>query len=319
MYRGIYDFFLQDNKVYNNSNKEWMIELSTSTIIWFDLTKSFYEDIDLNSCISKYMLEHKKKVEEYLEKRFIYFIFSRKKVRFNIKKKPKYSFFSKKLNLEILIGRERKIKKIELFSDNTKPKVEITEKYITFIYNEHYKETLSIHDFLINYNIDIGEESKIHYIGYTKNPNKRPLNGNHSGLNDILYNVSNEDNDFFVSYNLFKVTSNSINNEFNIIFRVSNPMTDEVDVNTEGLIIEKCFILYFNAINQSRNKNNELSELKNTLKKLSIKNKINSIYINYELENNSEYWKFYSENVKPTDKHNFKISLNENKVCLEVL
>lgn len=318
MNRGIFSSMVDNNEVYNDSNKEWIVELSQSTIFWYDLIKNPNEKFNTKSFIVEYMSSLKELVEKELEKRFIYFIFSRKKVRFNINKKPKYTFFSNELVLEVLVGRDKKRKKIKCFFPNKiKPKVEITEKFITLIFNKYTKQTLSVHDFLLSTNINIGESSEVHYVGYTKNPNERPLNGNHSGLNDILYSVSNEENDIFICFNLFKVISNALNVDTNINFVFANSMIDEIDVNIEGLIIEKCFILYFNALNQSKNKENELGELKNNLQKLVDKNKINSIQFNYEFEEDNEYWSFYSTKVDSSKRHTFTVNLKDNSVNVE--
>lgn len=97
----------------------------------------------------------------------------------------------------------------------------------------------------------------------------------------------------------------------NINFYMANSLIDETQDDLEGLIIEKCFILYFNSNNQVLNKANEKKELINNLKKLKKENKINSIQIVYEVNENSEYYTLYSDYVKSNVQHLFTVEESE--------
>ena len=97
-------------------------------------------------------------------------------------------------------------------------------------------------------------------------------------------------------------------------FVIPNSMTDEIGVELEGKVIEKCFIFYFDAINQSRNKKKELSELKNSLVKMAQENKINSIYFYYEFEDINDYAVFSSSLIDPDYCHRFSVCLENDNV-----
>jgi hypothetical protein len=91
-------------------------------------------------------------------------------------------------------------------------------------------------------------------------------------------------------------------------FLIANSLSDEVNVDLEGSIIEKCLILYFHSNNQTANHGNEYSELLNSLKKLKAENNINSIQLHYEIDDPlSEYFVFYSDNVGVNPCHLFTI------------
>jgi hypothetical protein len=173
---------------------------------------------------------------------------------------------------------------------------------------------MSIHDFLQSGGIKSGINTEVHYIGYTKNPSERPINGAHRGLSDMLYRVSNEEHDFFVFYNIFKVLSIGSNPTSPINFCVANSMVDEIKVDEEGRIIEKALIKYFGAEAQEVNKENEEAELENSLERLAAKNNINSVAVQIEMDEPSELHRFFSRSVKPSDKHVFTCRIGSDGV-----
>ena len=318
MDRGMFGSLL-DNELYTKSEKEWIVELQNVDMFWYELLMQPNNEVNTKQYIKYWLEDRKNQVNQCLEKRFIYFICSRKKVRFCKNKKTRYGLFDKNLHLYIEVGKDRARKKIvvPVFSldgkNKVQPKVELDEKYITFFYSDKIKLVMPVHDFLLNTGLDLGISTEVHYVGYTKNPEKRPTNGQHAGLNDVLYRVSGDD-DILIYFNIFKVISNAFNDEYNSNFIIANAMLDEIKSNDEGQIIEKCFINYFDAENQFRNKRAEKAELKNRLRKLAKDNGINSIQIFYELESPNEYFTFYSSKIKPKLKHEFTVKLNGNNL-----
>ncbi len=290
---------------YKKAVKQWYIELQRSDFYWYELIANSSELAEANKYVSNQLKELQKEVETQLEKRFIYFIATRKKVRFSIRKKPKYSFFGNNLILYLEIGKEKRIRKIKI---NDIKIIELSDKLITFTSgrSEDSSITTSVHDFLQMYGIQLGIDTEIHYIGYTKNPSGRLMNRQHRGLTDTFYNISNEEFDFFVYCNLFKVTSYASNPNSPInVFILPNSMIDEVNVDKEGKIIEKALISYFDTERQELNKQNEKGELKNSLAELAQEFNINSLKVYIEMEKPSEYYRFFSRKIAPSDKHSF--------------
>lgn len=316
---------LLKHDAYKNASKYWVVELIQSTMYWYELLVNPPKEFDTKKHIAQSLSDLKAIVEENLEKRFIYFIASRKRVRFSQERKPHYSLggFGNQLILYLEVGREKTLRKISIYvrANDTlkpiKPKVTTTDRFIIFTRENGDELLFSVHDFLQSFDVELGHSSTIHYVGYTKNPHNRPIDGAHSGLNDILYRVSNEDNDIFIYYNLFKVTAHGEDAKTKITFLVANSMTDEVQVDKEGLIIEKCLILYFDSANQTKNRASEIAELENSLITLADENKIDSISMNYELENPSEYFKFGSSTIAPSDRHVFSYTIKNRTLELD--
>jgi len=322
MNRGIYSSLL-DHESYKKSEKRWYVELLLSKMYWYEHIVVEHDLFPTREAIVAELKHFKKQVESSLEKRFIYFIASRTRVRFNTDKQPRYKRLGSKLILNLEIGAKRKNKKIivsvidEQTGELCRPVVRTTPEHITFKHGSGNTVTYAVHDFLSHTNHDLKISSEVHYVGYTKNPNSRPINGSHSGLNDILYSVPTEGRDIFVFYNLFKVLSCANNGEYNMNFVVANSMTDEVDADTEGKLIEKTLLLYFNAKLQQRNKRKELSELRKALKQLSQKLRIASVTVSYALEQPDSYFRFMSSEIDPCHEHLFTCYLERECVAIE--
>ena len=295
---------------YTESSKNWHITLDRSNCFWYELIVNPPAFVDTRRDIADYLRWLKSAVEQTLEKRFIYFFVSRKKVRFDTTKQPKYSLFGKYLVLRLLIGKDGQSRTIKrkVFDQSGKqitPKVEVTDSFIRFYQHANSSETYSIHDFLQMHDIALGITSEIHYVGITKNPGDRPISREHRGITDTLYRVSNEDNDFFIFINLFKVMSNAESSKHGINFVIANSMIDEIPTEEEGQIIEGALINYFNTEAQQLNKRNESAVLNNRLASIAKNNNIEFISLQMELEHPNEYFVFGSQAVPPSVSHTF--------------
>ncbi len=316
MARGEYDTIIK-NRIYKDAKKSWNIELIQSDMVWYDLVVNDHEIFPLGKIVKERFRNLNQFVKDTLEKRFVYFIASRKKVRFSTAKQPKYSLIGKKLYIFLEVGKEKKIKKVVFplsYEGSERPQVEASDKFLTFTDVRGDKYTISIHDFLLNNRINIGLETFVQYVGKTKVPEQRPIDGSHVGLNKVLYKLSNEDNDIFIFYNIFKVMVLARNEEFNAEFLASNSMTNEINVNKEGDILEKSFILHFSSENQLQNLDREIGEFRNNLIEIAIKNKIEKLTMRYEVDDESEYYKFGSSSIKAKHNHSFTYIVENNSL-----
>ncbi len=321
MSRGYFGSFAS-NPDYAGLTKDWHVTLQQSSCYWYDLIINPPDFSDTKYGISSQIEDLRARVEQTLEKRFIYFFASRTKVRFDTTRPPKYSFFKKWLVITLLIGRDKKRHtiKIQLSSPDGQPltpEVEVSERFIRIIHSDTESKILSVHDFLLAFNIDLGITTQVHYIGVTKDPANRPLNRKHRGIADTLYNVSNEENDFFIFINLFKVLSNAKNEAFGLHFVVSNSMIDEIPTKREGLVVENALIAYFNCASQHLNRKKERSELRNQLASLAEEHKIQSVSMHLEMESPNEYFVFGSDTVPPALSHSFLYRYINAKVEVE--
>lgn len=310
MNRGMLNSLLYD-EIYSKSAKEWGVETISSHIYWYDPIRNNHPIVKTRKLIRGQLDLLKESVKSSTDKKFIYFICSRKKVRFCDESTPIVSS-NGLMSLRVNVGKNVNSKDIVMKairnynSDFIIPEIEKGGKYIRF-YDEAVNELkiTSVHDFLKDYEVNIGIDTEVHYVGYTKNPNDRPFNGSHTGLSDVFYDVSNEDNDFFICYNLFKVLCSAKNEKYNFNYTVANSISDEIKIDLEGEILEKCFLLYFDSKVQNRNKEKERSKMKNDMFKILKENDIKKIHVYSEIEEESEYYKFFSSSVESKKAHVF--------------
>lgn len=313
---------LASNPAYAGSTKDWYVTLQQSSCYWYDLIVNPPDLIDTRSSISSQLEELRAKVEQTLEKRFIYFFASRTKVRFDTTRPPRYSLFGKWLTITLLIGRDKKRRTIKIKFGGPDgqlltPKVKVSERFISIIHSDTVSQTFSVHDFLQAFDISLGIPTQVHYVGITKDPGDRPLSRKHRGITDTLYNVSNEENDFFVFINLFKVMANAKNAPYGLHFVVANSMIDEIPTEEEGRIVESTLIAYFDCASQQVNREQERSVLNNQLASLAEKHNIQSVSLHLEMESPNEYFVLGSAAAPAALSHSFLLRRSEAGIEIE--
>ncbi|MGB0835446.1 MAG: hypothetical protein ACPGR2_13080 [Psychrobium sp.] len=323
MDRGIYGILLE-HPIYQNSKKDWIIETARSDMIWYDLMFDPFDELDTRPIVLNQLKQFKKDVESSIEKRFIYFICTRKKVRFSEDIKPEICAKSSMIKLTIIVGDNESSHEVFLSMHDLldgaslECGVSTTDKFLTIQFESGDKLSLPIHDFLNNHNIDLGINTEVHYIGLTKNPESRPIDGSHKGLNKLLYKIAMDGSteDVFIFFNIFKVNVNAVQSKQKLNLFTTNSVIDEIDADVEGEVLEKCLITYFDTEIQENNKLSEKGRLKNVLGKMFEDNNISSILFYYDIEPETEYWKFYSDNVSPKIDHYFKVEYINKEISI---
>ena len=233
----------------------------------------------------------------------IYIIATRKKVRFSSANQPKYSFFGHKLTIYLEIGEEKELRKVAIdtrkYNLINKPSVITTGKFIAFTPENGVKITFDIHDFLRCYAIDLGINTFIRNIKFSKGA---------MGESDTFHEIIlDEDDDLFISTNHFKVTRLGADTYHNNNHSRFNSIIDK-----EGTILENCLQLYFNPI---ENRNRTI-EIENNLLTISEEYDITNITIHFEMEQGTEYFKFYSKSVDEKECHLFTYEMQSTGVVL---
>lgn len=315
---------IAQSAAYSDAEKDWSITLQQSTCYWYELIVNPPDFADTKTGIGVMLDSLREQVERTLEKRFIYFFASRPKVRFDVTRKPRYELLSKKLVLHLRVGREGRVVKLKRrFRDAqggvVLPRIELSERFIRIVHSEESSEMYSVHDFLQIVGFQIGAPTTVHYVGITKNPGDRPLSRKHRGIADTLYNVSNEENDFFVFVNLFKVTAHANNPSHNLLFVAANAFTDEIKTDEEGAIVEGALMAYFECSSQKINRSNERSAFRGLLDEITLKNKIRSVAVHIEVERPSEYFSFGSASIPAASSHTFVFESEGGKLKLKKL
>lgn len=308
--RGYMDF-LKEHPVYTEARKRWYVELVSSTQFWFDLLINPPGGVDIQKMAASYMNQMREVVQASTDKRFVYFIASRRKVRFSERKPPRRAWMQARIELCLEIGEKRKRRKL-VFAyprDLPLPQVVHDGRFLMFSNGKGGSASVSVHDFLAQQGIDIGSDTEVLYVGSTDDPASRPLQRKHRGFGDAVYATNMADRDLFVFYNLYKVLSLAQNPGYGMNFAIGNGVIDEVRKREEGLLLEHALIHYFQTKSQEVNAAKEQAALKNSLKRLLAENLIDSITFDLAMEQPCEFYRFYSRHVPATDRHHFSVSL----------
>lgn len=233
----------------------------------------------------------------------LYIIATRKKVRFSSANQPKYSLFGHKLTIYLEIGGAKELRKVVIdtrkYNIINKPSVVTMGKFITFIPENGVKITFDIHDFLRCYRVDLGINTFIRNIKFSK--------GAMSESDTFHEFILDEEDDLFISTNHFKVTRLGAD-----IYHNNNKGRFNSIIEKEGTILENCLLLYFNPI---ENRNRTI-EIENNLLTLSEEYDITNITIHFEMEQRNEYFTFYSKTVDPKECHLFTCEMQSTGVVL---
>jgi hypothetical protein len=186
------------------------------------------------------------------------------------------------------------------------PFVTNSEVAITFTYPGHYRETLSIHDFLLAYNVNLGIDTRVHYVGLTKNPDSRPLLDRHAGRHRVEKLALRDSRDMLFLYNTFGVRCLAQSPTLHASFWVSNAFADDLEIKPEGLTLEKLFVAYFQPDCQGSIKS-ELTQLRNRVITLAEHHRVRRIDVEYEVDSRSEYYRLFSEAVAPSSRISFSV------------
>ncbi|SEQ76208.1 hypothetical protein SAMN05216600_109163 [Pseudomonas cuatrocienegasensis] len=314
--------FLKDHPAYKNLDKDWHVELTNYNVFWFDLLINTPGGSDYESIVSKSLNVYREEVEQNNDKRFVYFIAARDRVRFHTAIAPRLSRLKNEIVIHLEVGAEKKKKEIrmparpEIFG-MTIPRLLDDGRFILLQFpGMEHPVGLNIHEFLMMHCVNIGVDTEVLYVGSTDDPARRPLKRNHRGYSDSIYGVNTAEKDVFVYYNLFKAISISQGSPHNLQFMLGNSMIDEVQKKDEGMLLEHGLVHYFGAKSQEKSKGLEYGRLRSGLKKLKQKYNISSVSYHIEAETSTEYWNLYSREVPRSGRHEFSLVLQENRVLI---
>lgn len=319
--RGYFNF-IANQPAYTEAQKEWRVGLLHSKFFWFDLIVNPPEGCDVQRQAAALLDSHREAVRNSADKRFVYFIAARQRVRFCCRRPPKRSLSRKYLVIHLEVGRAKKLKQLRLEIPKEArrfalPTLTEDGRFILVEGEEGQQAiALPVHDFLILHDVNLGIDTEVLYVGSTDDPATRPLSRDHRGYGDSVYPLSPEETDVFVFYNIFNVVSVAENSDFMLNFMIANSLIDEVQRVEEGELLEHGLIHYFGTKSQECNKIAEYGRLRNGLKKLLDRHKISAITFDIEMEEPHEFYRFFSRQVSARDRHHFALRVEHDQVII---
>jgi hypothetical protein len=223
----------------SNAPQVWTASVAETKFYWYDLLVSGGELPDFRDPVGRYLRRMQFALDGTMEKRLLYFLVARPRVRIDTARNVSWGFFSLKLTVPVLIGPEERKGSItmdlEVPFDATykKPLVQLQDKFLLLNWGS-MMETLSVHDLIQRYDTNLEFPSTVLYVGQTRDPEGKIAKGTCSIVNRVRNRVM-LDNDTFLLVQRYDVKVDT----------AARDMSAEASERSQAEMIEAALIAYF--------------------------------------------------------------------------
>ncbi|MGL4667449.1 MAG: hypothetical protein ACRCWR_05935 [Saezia sp.] len=247
------------------------------------------------------------------------FLGTRTRTRFCISKPPHFSLFGNDFIFYVEVGKNRTRKKLSTtFIDSNsgnavRPEIKVDENFITIAFSAEDEERVSLYDFLRKCGLELQINTTLYAVEYNSHPVERWLDGASRSLTQMLYEISNEEHDFFFYSNLFKVTLMQLEQSAYTAGGVpsySGKVENAPTLQERGEAIEKAFNAYFQLPKP------HLQDIQRATRADATNY---SVQVLIEQSNPHELYRFGSFEVEASDKHMFSCEIQGDEVRMSVL
>jgi len=175
----------------SSAPQRWEASVAESRVYWYDLLVNDPLVPDFRDPIGRYQRRMQFALDATMEKRLLFFVISRPRLRFDTKKGASWGFFGLKLSVPLLAGVDNRKESITLELEVPfeatfkKPIVTLHDKYITLNWGA-LTECYSAHDLLQKFPNELKYESTVQYVGITRDTQSRLAKGRFPAVNRIV-------------------------------------------------------------------------------------------------------------------------------------
>lgn len=175
----------------SSAPQRWDASVAESRFYWYDLLVNDPQVPDFRDPIGRYQRRMQFALDATMEKQLLFFVVTRPRLRFDIKKGTSWGFFGLKLSVPLLVGLDNRKESITLELEVPfeatfkKPLVTLHDKYITLNWGA-LTECYSAHDLLQKFPNDLKYESTVQYVGITRDTQGRLAKGRYPAVNRIM-------------------------------------------------------------------------------------------------------------------------------------
>ncbi|SFU68100.1 hypothetical protein [Pseudoduganella namucuonensis] len=293
--------------------QSWDVTATEPKFYWYDLITDFPPVPDFRDPLGRYLRRMQFAIEATLDKRLLYLLVSRPRLRFDLKRGTSWGFFSLKLTVPLLVGpnqdRESVTIDLKVPDDATlkKPTVQMFDKFITLNWGSLI-ETYTAHDLLQAFDIKMSFPSRVHYVGQTHDPAGRLLKGRLSSVNRIC-DRNQPDYDNFLLVQRLNINT----------FGAKHPSDDGSEQAQEQLLkermdaIECVLIQYFEDETRKTRSPREQLARQTRLRNLQNSHRLVGMRVDLGMEVSSSFQRLYSDKVGESDHHVFECTLQEGQ------
>jgi hypothetical protein len=296
----------------------WVVTVADAKYHWYDLVAGFPEIPDIRDPVGRHLRRMQFDLEATSEKRLIYFVVNRPRVRFDAARGTSWGFFSLKLSIPILVGPEEKRDSLTIELEMPfaatlkKPTVVLTDRFITLNWGGLI-EALSIHDVLQQYENGLNFQSKVQYVGQTKDPVGRLARARLAPVQRIHQNNS-EDNDMLLLIQRMNVEVISEDGDPVDMPANQNAVAADMLLKDRIDVIECALIRYFEGPEMHGRSDKEAVIRKQRLREVQAANNLGEFRIDLRLEDAGKYDDLFSKHVGVSRGHIIDCSIADGEV-----
>ncbi|GJI95770.1 hypothetical protein RugamoR57_24880 [Duganella caerulea] len=285
----------------------WVVTVADAKFHWYDLVAGFPEIPDIRDPVGRHLRRMQFDLEATMEKRLIYFVVNRPRVRFDPSRGTSWGFFSLKLTVPILVGAEAKRDSITIelevpfAATLKKPSVVVTDRFITLNWGGLI-EALSIHDVLQQYENTLTFQNKVQYVGQTRDPLGRLARARLPAVQKVHQNNS-EDNDMLLLIQRMNVEVISDDGDPAELPANDNPVAADVLLKDRIDAVECALIRYFEGPQMHGRSDKEADVRKQRVRQIKEVNHLESFRIDLRLENPGKYHDLFSAHAGVSRSH----------------
>ncbi|MFS2007225.1 hypothetical protein ACEN9F_26795 [Duganella sp. CT11-25] len=303
-----------------NAPQTWVVTVADAKYHWYDLVCGFPEIPDIRDPVGRHLRRMQFDLEATSEKRLIYFVVNRPRVRFDASRSTSWGFFSLKLTIPILVGAEEKRDtltvdlEVPFAATLKKPSVLLTDRFITLNWGGLI-EALSIHDILQQYENDLNYQSKVQYVGQTKDPVGRLARARLAPVQKI-HQKNNEDSDMLLLIQRMSVEVMSDEGDPAELEANQNAVATDILLKDRIDVIECALIRYFEGPEMHGRSDKEAEVRKQRLREVQAANHLDSFRIDLRLEDAGKYDDLFSKHAAVSRSHIIDCSIVDGEVIV---
>jgi hypothetical protein len=223
----------------SNAPQRWDATVAEAKYYWYDLLVNDPPVADFRDPIGRYQRRMQFALDATMEKRLLYLLVARERLRFDVKKGTSWGFFGLKLSVPILIGKDERKHSLQIEltvpfeATFKKPQVTLHDKYLALNWGS-MTEVFSVHDLIQQFATGLAFPSKVLMVGQTRDPAAKLAKGRHTAVNRICEEVEAE-SDCFLLIKRMKVAVDT----------TATDWSEEASVRTHVDVLEAMLIRHF--------------------------------------------------------------------------
>ena len=285
--------------------QSWEMTVSESKFYWYDLLTAIPAPPDFRDPLGRYLRRMQFAVEATQEKRLMYMLVSRPKLRFDTTRSTSWGFFGLKLTIPLLVGAEQKrdviVIDLNVPDDATlkKPSVQVFERFITLNWGSLI-ETYSVHDLLQNFTTKHNYPTKVHFIGQTRDPAGRLLKGRITGVNRVCEENEPDDDNFLLiqRFDIGMGTAPSMH--------LASEAERDLMLKDQMDLLECLLIKYFESDNVRVRSGREMKQRDERIATLQEAHMLERLSVDLKLEVPDAFQNLFSARAPVSDHHAFE-------------